>query len=91
MVVDDAHGLATLTALDTTGDLLDDTRAEVLLDLELSVLGELERIGLVLHVLPPDEDVGEAVADDVVKEHQVALAPLVAQTEEAPQFAHGYL
>ena len=91
MVVDDAHGLAALTALDTTGDLLDDTRAEVLLDLELGVLGELECIGLVLHVLPPDEDVGEAVADDVVKEHQVALATLVTQTEEAPKLAHGYL
>ena len=62
-----------------------------MLDLELSVLGELECIGLVLHILPPDEDVGEAVADDVVKEHQVALTTLVTQTEEAPKFAHGYL
>ena len=62
-----------------------------MLDLELSVLGELKRIGLVLHVLPPDEDVGKAVADDVVKEHQVALASLVSQTEEAPKLAHGYL
>ena len=62
-----------------------------MLDLELGVLGELERIGLVLHILPPNEDVGEAVADDVVKEHQVALAILVTQTEEAPKFAHGYL
>ena len=62
-----------------------------MLDLKLSVLGELERIGLVLHILPPNEDVGEAVADDVVEEHQVALAILVAQTEEAPKFAHGYL
>ena len=49
-----------------------------MLDLKLGVLGELKRIGLVLHVLPPDEDVGEAVADDIVKEHQVALASLVA-------------
>ena len=48
-----------------------------MLDLKLSILGELECIGLVLHVLPPDEDVGEAVADDVVKEHQVALTTLV--------------
>ena len=62
-----------------------------MLDLKLSVLGELKRIGLVLHILPPDEDVGEAVADDVVKEHQVALPPLVTQPEEAPKLAHGYL
>ena len=62
-----------------------------MLDLELSVLGELKRIGLVLHILPPDEDVGEAVADDVVKEHQVALTTLVTQTEEATKLAHGYL
>ena len=62
-----------------------------MLDLELSVLSELECIGLVLHVLSPDEDVGEAVADDVVEEHQVALAIFVTQTEEAPKFAYGYL
>ena len=62
-----------------------------MLDLELSVLGELECIGLVLHILPPDEDVGEAVADDVVKEHQVALTTLVTQPEEAPKLAHWYL
>ena len=62
-----------------------------MLDLKLGVLGKLKRIGLVLHVLPPDEDVGEAVADDVVKEHQVALASLVTQTEEAPKLAHGHL
>ena len=62
-----------------------------MLDLKLGVLGELKRIGLVLHVLPPDEDVGEAVADDVVEEHQVALTPLVTQPEEAPKFTHGYL
>ena len=62
-----------------------------MLDLELGVLGELERIGLVLHILPPNEDVGEAVADDVVKEHQVALASLVTQTEEATKLAYGHL
>ena len=56
-----------------------------MLDLELGVLGELEGIGLVAGIVRPYEDIGEAVAQHVVEEHEVALAALILEAEEAPQ------
>ena len=84
-VEDHAHRLTTLAALDAARDLLDDTGAQVLLDLELGVLGELKGIGLVAGIVRPYEDIGEAVAQHVVEEHEVALAALILEAEEAPQ------
>ena len=90
-VVDDTQRVTLAAALDALGNLLQESVAQVVVNLHLGILGELEGVGLEVRVVHAAEYHGQAEADDVVQIHQVALPVLVRQVDEASADGHGHL
>ena len=65
------------------------TRTQVAVYLHFGIFGEFEGIGFIIRIVHTYEDHRQAVADDVIQEHQIRFTVRIRQTDETSELVGG--